>query len=73
MTEKISERSSYVLELPLINVIITRVLSTDAAMLAAQDLVESLQHTTPNAPFATINDTNHTLLIIMEGIFNIMT
>ena len=50
----------------------SRVSSAGAATLAAQELVESLKNPTPNAPFATINDTHHTGLIIMALLFNII-
>ena len=47
-----------------------KILSADAATPAAQYLVESLQNPKPNAPFATINDTHHTALIIIAELFN---
>ena len=45
------------------NVKIPRVSSSDADTLVVQDLVGALKHPTPNATFATINDTHHTALI----------
>ena len=50
-----------------------RVLSADADTLEVQYSVESLQNLTPNAPFATINNTHHTSLINMAELYNIIT
>ena len=61
------------MEFPPQNVIMPRVFSDDAATLAARDLVEALQNPTPNAPFATINDTHHTELINIAELFNIIS
>ena len=50
----------------------SRVLSADAATLAARYLVEALKNLTPNKPFAKINDTHHTSLRSLAEIFNII-
>ena len=72
MAEKISKTIADVLELPPLKKRMPIFLSADAATLAAQYLVEELQKPTPNAPFATINDTHHETLIILEDLFNII-
>ena len=51
---------------------IPRVLSADAATLSARNLVESLLNPTPNAPFATIDDTHHAALRSLADLFNII-
>ena len=63
MTEKISERISDIVDFLPQNVRMPRVSSADAATPAARYLVEALKSPTPNAPFATINETHHTALI----------
>ena len=50
-----------------------RVSSANAATLAARYLVEALKQPTPNAPFATINDTHHTALRNLAEIFNVIS
>ena len=54
------------------NVKMPRVLSSDVVMLSAQHVVGSLQNTTPNSPFATINDTHHIALRSLVELFNII-
>ena len=49
-----------------------RVLSSKAAILSVRYLVEVLQNPMPNSPFATINETHHTVLIVLAGLFNIV-
>ena len=46
--------------------------SADAATISAQNLVEALQNPSPNAPFATINDTHHETLRSLVELFNII-
>ena len=46
--------------------------SADAATLAALDLVEALQNPTPNTPFEKFNDKNHTALINLAEVLNII-
>ena len=67
--ETISERIADVMIFPQRMPIVK---PSDAATLAAQDLVESLQNPIPNAPFATINDTHHTKLRNLMGLLNII-
>ena len=49
-----------------------RVPSADTNTLAAPDLVEALKQTTPNTPFATINDTHKTELIKLAELLNVI-
>ena len=70
--ETIPEGISDVVEFSPQNVRMARVLSAGVATLAARDLVEALKNSTPNAPFATINDTHNTALRILAGLFNIV-
>ena len=72
VTEKISESIVDVVGLSPQNVIIPIVPSADAAKLVSQDLAEVLHKLTPNAPFATINYTHHTVLRSLEELFNII-
>ena len=51
---------------------IPRAFSSYSATLAEQYLVEALQNPTPNTPFATINETNHTALRSLSESFNII-
>ena len=46
-----------------------RISSADAATLAAQDLIESLQNLVPAAPFATLNYTYNKALRFLAEIF----
>ena len=68
----ISEIIADVVEFPPQNVRIPRILFDDEATLATQNLVEVLQNSTPNAPFAKINDTHHTALRNLAELFNII-
>ena len=72
VTEKKSEIISDVVEFPPQNVRMPRVLSTDAATLAEQDLVELLKKQIPKAPFATINDTHNAASRSLVESFNII-
>ena len=47
-----------------------RALSADADLIAAQYLVEALQNTIQNSPFATTNYIHHEALRTMEELFN---
>ena len=46
--------------------------SANTATSEDRDSVEALKYPTPNAPFATINDTNHTTLRNLEELFNVI-
>ena len=67
-----SERIADVVDFFPQDMIMPRVLSYDAYLLSAQDLVESLQNPMPNSMFTTINDTHHALLRSMQQLLNII-
>ena len=69
-TETISEIIADAMEFFLEILEMPRVSSSNAAILSAPNLLEALTQPTPNAPFATINDTNRTTLRNLEGLFN---
>ena len=73
VTETRSERISDILEFSPQNVKMPRLLSANATTLASRLLVETLNNTTPNAPFAKINDTNHAALRSLAELFNIIS